>query len=225
MRICVIIPAYNAGETINEALERVRKTNNTADIIVVDDGSNDDTAEKAKAFGAVVLTHPRNFGKGAALKTAFEYCLKNGYDVFVTLDADLQHPPEMINDFIAKIESGYDLVVGNRLYNTDGMPFERKISNACSTFIVSLMSGIKVEDSQCGYRAIKRWILERATLLSRKYEIESELIVEAARMGAKIAFIKIPTIYRGKSYFHPIVDTLRFLWFVLTYFPKRWFLK
>ncbi len=223
MRFCVLIPAYNAAQQLPELFARLFCLVDRSDVIVVDDGSNDDTSSVAEAAGVRLVRHDKNEGKGAALKAGFAMALAEGYDAVVTIDADLQHPPELIPRFVDALEEGFDLVVGNRLDDVRSMPIERRVSNLISTLATSILAGRKLLDSQCGFRAIRSWVLRRARLFSKRYELESELLVEAARMGAKIAFVKIPTIYNGnKSYFHPLVDTMRFVAFLFTYYPRRW---
>ncbi len=220
---CIIIPAYNAGEHLSSLLIRIAKFAPKEDIIVVDDGSQDETASIAQDWGANLLIHNKNLGKGAALKTGFQKALNDGYDTIITIDADLQHPPELIPKLIAPLEDGFDIAVGNRLWDTSKMPLERKVSNYLSTLATSILAGQRLFDSQCGFRAIKKWVIERANLKCNRYQHESEMLVEAARMGAKIAFIEMPTIYNGnKSYFDPIADTARFILFLISYYPKRW---
>ena len=224
MKYCVIIPALNAGKRMPILIERVARTTALEDIFVIDDGSRDNTAEAARESGANVIVHKSNMGKGAALKTAFKTAVEAKYSAIITIDADLQHPPEFIPNLISTLEDGADMVVGNRMRNLSTMPIERRISNFLSTLATSILAGRKLLDSQCGFRAIKTWILKKAVLYCSKYQLESELLIEAARMGAKIEFFDIPTIYNGnKSYFNPVFDTARFLTFLVTYHPRRWF--
>ena len=221
-KFCVIIPAYNAGEHLGNLLSRIGEFAEKKDIIVVDDGSQDDTSSIARDFGVQLLVHQRNLGKGAALKTAFRKAVKDDYDVAITIDADFQHPPELIPELLKKIDGGADMVVGNRRWDTSKMPVERRVSNFLSTMATSLLAGQHIEDSQCGFRAIRRWLLKSVRLKFNKYQHESEMLIEAARLGARISFINIPVIYNGnKSYFHPIKDTARFLAFLFLYYPTR----
>lgn len=224
MKYCVIVPAYNAGKRMPSLLERIVKTTAVEDIFVIDDGSQDNTTEAARESGVNVIVHTSNMGKGAALKTAFHTAIEAKYNAIITIDADLQHPPEFIPNLLSALDNGADMVVGNRMRDLSTMPMERRISNFLSTLATSILAGRKLLDSQCGFRAIKTWILDRAILYCSKYQLESELLVEAARMGAKIEFFDIPTIYNGnKSYFNPVFDTARFLTFLVTYHPRRWF--
>ncbi len=223
---CIIIPSYNAGEHISSLLTQLERFASKRDIIVVDDGSQDDTSSIVRDWGVNLLAHKKNLGKGAALKTAFKKALNDGYDAVITIDADLQHPPELIPKLLAPLENGFDITVGNRLWDTSKMPLERKVSNYLSTLATSILAGQRLSDSQCGFRAIRRWVIERADLKCDKYQHESEMLVEAARMGAKIAFIEMPTIYNGnKSYFDPVADTARFIAFLVSYYPRRCFLN
>ena len=115
MNIGVIIAAFNAGETIGTVISRVAKHIHIENIIVVDDGSSDTTASVAASMGARVLNHPVNRGKGAALQTGFDFVLQTSLDAVITLDADLQHPPDFIPQFTGLYSSGkYDIIIGNR---------------------------------------------------------------------------------------------------------------
>ena len=226
MKYCVIIPAYNSAEYLPELVGRLKKVCDLSNVLVIDDGSQDNTAKVAEELGVEVISHKANRGKGKALRTAFSAILNRDYEAIITIDADLQHPPELAPKLISALENGADFVVGNRMRNISKMPFERRMSNFLSTLATSLLAGRKLQDSQCGFRAIKRWVVEKAALYCQKYQLESEMMIEASRMGAKIEFVEIPTLYNGnKSYFHPIVDTARFISFVLLYYPQRWFRK
>jgi len=221
MRTCILIPTYQGERSLPELFDKMPESISAEDILVIDDGSKDRTSEVCSDCGIKVIRHENNRGKGAALKTGFAYTLENNYDAVVTIDADLQHPPELIPGFISELESGADVVVGNRVRDIT-MPIERRLSNFLSSFWISVLAGRKFPDSQCGFRAVKRWIIEQAHLHFNRYQTESELLVESARIGAKISFISIPTIYNGdRSYFNPITDTARFIAFVLMYYPTR----
>jgi glycosyltransferase involved in cell wall biosynthesis len=190
---------------------------------VVDDGSDDNTGKIAQDSGVRVIIHSRNLGKGAALRNAFMAAMDANYDAVITMDADLQHPPELIPSLIEPIEHGADIVVGNRMHDISSMPFERRFSNFLSTFFTSIWAGTQLKDSQCGFRAIRCDLLRESILLTNRYQLESEMLIEAGRKHAKMAFVDIPTLYNGnRSSFRPIADTARFIAFLLSYYPKRW---
>jgi glycosyltransferase involved in cell wall biosynthesis len=132
--ICAIIPAYNSEKTIGTLLEKVLKFVN--DVVVIDDGSVDRTVDIASGFGVNVIRHGRNFGKGRALKTGFEFAKSKNYDAVLTLDSDLQHNPEEIPKFFEKYADGFDIVIGNRMKNLKGMPIERIFSNKTTSLLI-----------------------------------------------------------------------------------------
>lgn len=210
-KTCVIIPTYNEEKVIGSLIDKVRAFNLA--VIVVDDGSSDATAKIALRKGAAVLTADKNQGKGAALKRGFDYALKSQYETIITLDGDGQHNPGSIKDFIrAKEENSADLVVGNRMRNTENMPLIRIATNRFMSWLISRASKQNIPDTQCGFRLIQRKVLESIRLLAARYDMESEILIEAAKKGFKIASVPIETIYTGtKSKIHPVWDTLRFI--------------
>lgn len=210
--IAVIIPAYNASLTISELVERTANFVNRGDLVVVDDGSVDQTWELARKSGAVALKHQANKGKGEALKTGFEYSLGRNYDALITVDADLQHEPESIPDFLRKAESFPGIIIGTRKRNLKIMPFARWLTNHLTSVIVSVLGGQPVRDSQSGYRLIPMDVLRKVRLKSQKYDLESEILIKAKRSGFRIGEVPIRTIYGGgRSFINPLVDTGRFI--------------
>lgn len=208
----VLIPAYNAGLTILELIKKTSKFVNKDDIVVIDDGSEDQTFAIAKKTGVVVLKHQRNKGKGEALKTGFRYALEKNYYALITMDADLQHEPESILDFIHMEESTPGIIIGTRKINLKIMPFARWLTNNLTSVILSILSGQSIRDSQSGYRLISTQILRSVKLESKKYDLESEILIKARRKGFKIGEVSIKTIYGGgKSFINPLIDTGRFI--------------
>jgi glycosyltransferase involved in cell wall biosynthesis len=209
----VLIPAYNASSTISELIERISVFADRDDIVVIDDGSEDQTHANAQRAGAVVLKHRMNRGKGEALKTGFRYALKKNYRVLFTIDADLQHDPSSISDFLQRADKDFSgIIIGTRDINLRKMPFLRWLTNNLTSAILSVLSGQTIRDSQSGYRFISTRVLERTKLKGKKYDLESEILVKAGRIGFKIDSVPIKTIYRGsKSFINPFVDTGRFI--------------
>lgn len=209
----VIIPAFNAAGTVGAVIVGVAKHINRENIIVVDDGSSDTTASVASSFGARVLSHPVNRGKGAALQTGFNFICQTSLDAVITLDADLQHPPEFIPQFTGLYSSGeYDVIIGSRLHNKRGMPFHRVLSNTITTFLVSARTAKKISDSQSGYRLIDRKILEFVCLKTNGFEAETEFIIKAAARGFRFGFVPIETVYNGeKSHMTNFSTTVNFV--------------
>ncbi len=212
-KLLVLIPAYNAGSTIAELIHKASKFVDRGDIVVVDDGSQDQTFAIALRAGAVVLKHDRNKGKGEALKTGFTYAVEKNYGAFLTIDADLQHDPSSIRDFLEKANADFNgMMIGTREINLREMPFARWLTNNLTSAILSVLSGQTIRDSQSGYRLISTQVLRSFKLKSKKYDLESEILVKAGRSGFKIEAVPIKTIYRGsKSFINPFVDTGRFI--------------
>ncbi len=212
-KTAVLIPAYNASDTISELIRRISSHFAQQDIIVVDDGSEDQTYEKAIVTDAVVLKHPRNKGKGEALKTGFNYATEKGYNNVITMDADLQHDPVFIQSFVHRVQStSADIVVGTREMNLKIMPFLNLLTNRLTSIIVSVFTGKIIKDTQSGYRLTNVKVFGSLDLKSKKYDLESEILLKAARKGFEIDSIWISTIYAGgKSFISPLADTLRFI--------------
>jgi glycosyltransferase involved in cell wall biosynthesis len=211
--IGVIIPAFNAEETIGAVIAGVAKYITSENIVVVDDGSSDTTASVAASFGVQVLSHPVNRGKGAALQTGFDFTLQSSLKAVITLDADLQHPPGFIPQFLGLYSSGdYDIIIGSRLHAKKGMPFHRILSNTITTFLVSARTAKKIADSQSGYRLVDRKVLDSVRLTSYGFEAETEFIIKAAAHGFRFGFVPIETVYNGeKSHMTNFATTVNFV--------------
>lgn len=214
MNICVLIPSYNEAKTIGSLVKEIKTRG--FDVVVVDDGSIDQTAKVAEQAGAYLLRHEKNKGKGASLKNGFHYVLKRNYDAVITMDGDGQHSPEDISKFIKALnDSDVDMVVGNRMAASKGMPVIRWLTNHFTSFLISTICCRSMPDSQCGFRLIKRDLLKELDLNSANYEIESETLIAAHHKGFKIKFIPAQTIYtKQTSGINPIVDTIRFFKFI-----------
>lgn len=209
----VLIPAYNASLTISELIEKASEFIDKSDIVVIDDGSKDETFAIAQKAGVVVLSHKENTGKGEALKTGFKYAQKKNYDAIFTIDADLQHDPSSIRDFLQKANRNFSgIIIGTRDIHLKKMPFARWLSNNLTSMILSILSGQTIRDSQSGYRLISTQVLKKVKLKAKKYDLESEILVKSGRKGFKIDEVPIKTIYHGgKSFINPFVDTARFI--------------
>lgn len=223
--VCVLIPSYNEAKTIGHLVRELK--NKELDVIVVDDGSKDETGRIAREEGAVVLTHNENMGKGQALREGFKFVLNNTYDAVLTMDGDGQHSPEAIPHFLEHLtRTKSQLIVGNRMLEAKGMPLVRWLTNKFMSFTISSICGQKIPDSQCGYRLLRREVLEKIKLSTSKYEIESEILIEASQFKFMIDSIPIKTIYKGEaSQIDPIIDTLRFIRFIFKRYGVRYFKK
>jgi glycosyltransferase involved in cell wall biosynthesis len=210
MKPLAIIPAYNSESYLTKLLPEVQGY--ISDILVVDDGSADATSATAESLGATVLRHPTNRGKGAALKTGFAYALENNIDMVLTLDSDGQHNPQYIPAFLQAFEkTGIDLIIGSRILDKVDMPWQRRFSNWTTSHLLSLLLKVKIDDLQCGYRLYSRQLLERLQLESDHFELETEIVIKAIRVGIMPHFIpiKVEYGYGFPTQMSPITDTLR----------------
>lgn len=208
--VAALIPAYREASVIGDVVDRTRKY--VALVLVVDDGSPDDTAGEARRAGAVVLRHDTNCGKGAALKTGFTSLFQRGFEYVVVLDGDGQHRPEEIPKFLAAaLRSGVRLAVGNRMADTAKMPLVRRLTNRVMSGLLSRWCGQPIPDSQCGFRLLHRDLLPHLLCDTNAFDYESEILIRMARAGVKICSVPVTTVYGGeKSKIRPIRDTLRF---------------
>lgn len=214
MKTCIIIPAYNEAENIAQIVSAIKAKD--LDSIVIDDGSVDNTRQLAEDKGAIVLRNPVNQGKGASLIKGFNYALSHGYEAVITMDGDGQHLPDDIAHFINSAKDKQnDLLIGNRMQDTQAMPFIRILTNKLMSLLISMLARQNIPDTQCGFRMIKNEVLNRINLTTAKYETESEILLEASRLGFKIKSVPIHSIYRGeKSQINPFIDTFRFIRFL-----------
>jgi len=215
MKVCVIIPTYNEEKAIGDLVSSICSRN--LDVLVVDDGSVDNTHKIAGDRGAMVLRNDNNLGKGASLVRGFNYALANNFDVVITMDGDGQHLAEDIKNFMDSARSSdSDIFVGNRMHRLKNMPWTRIFTNKIMSGFISMMAKQKIPDTQCGFRLIKKRALEKINLVTSKFEIESEMLIKGARLGFKIESVPIETVYSGeKSRINPIIDTLRFFRFTI----------
>lgn len=216
VKVCAVIPLYNEK---NFLFDVVSETLNFVDfIIAVNDGSSDGSEETIVNLDRVqVISLNRNYGKGYALQVGFNECIKNNFDIVFTLDADKQHDPAFIPDFISQINT-FDIVIGNRLTDTSDMPMQRIISNKITSFLLSVKTGQNIFDSQCGYRAYNINVLKLIKTFSVGYEAESEILISSVKRDFKIGFVKIPTIYGNeKSKMNSFSAILGFIKVLLKY--------
>lgn len=215
MRTCVVIPTYNESKAIAGLITQIKKLG--LEVVVVDDGSRDDTVKIVLASGVKVLRNEVNLGKGASLIKGYNFALSQGFDAVISIDGDGQHCPQDLMAFIQRAEnSSAAIIVGNRMSFIKAMPWLRVMTNRIMSGLISLITKQNIPDTQCGFRLIKKEVLLKLNLSSAKYEIESEVLIKAARLGFKIDSIPIKTIYSGqKSQINPFVDTLRFIRFLI----------
>lgn len=167
----------------------------SVDIIVINDGSTDGSvASLADISDITVLEHPVNKGKGAALDTGLQFALEQGYVACITIDADLQHPPELITQFLEKLSIA-DLVLGIRKRSGTAMPLQRRLSNFLTTYLLKLKTGVDFKDSQCGYRGYRLNSVKSVLPSLAGFMAETEILINAARAGLRPDFVEIPVIY------------------------------
>ena len=211
-----LIPALNAAQSIASVVEATRRE--LEPVVVIDDGSSDATGTVARASGATVLRHEVNRGKGAALKTGFQWALERDCDGVITLDADGQHLPAEIGKFIrAREQSGADLIIGGRAHLFGGMLPRRRMANRFSASSISWASGVTISDSQSGFRFYSARLLRTISLRTDGFDLESEVIVRAGRNGLAIETIPIDLGFvdgLATSHYRPLADTLRIVWTV-----------
>ncbi len=211
--LLALIPAYNEAARITPVIAATRAH---LPVLVVDDGSRDETAALAEAAGARVIRQVPNQGKGAALRAGFRDALEHGYDAVITLDADGQHAPDEIGRFTAcYAETGADLIIGQRDFRY--MPTVRRISNTLGTVLFSWALGQHIPDNQSGYRLLSRRLME-ALLDSQEqgFEFEVEMITTCLVRGYRLEWVPISTIYAGESsHIQPASHVRNFLRVVL----------
>ncbi|MDO8488641.1 MAG: glycosyltransferase family 2 protein [Candidatus Omnitrophota bacterium] len=223
MLTCVIIPTYNESKAISGLITQIAKLG--IEVIIIDDGSKDDTVNIAMAAGAKVLRNDINMGKGASLIKGYNFALVQGFDTVISMDGDGQHSCDDIMAFVRKAEDSQSaLVIGNRMSSTREMPLLRVMTNRFMSGLISLIIKQDIPDTQCGFRLVRKELLKKLNLSTSKYETESEILIKAARLGFKIESIPIKTIYSGqKSQINPFIDTLRFLRFIILEFLSSFF--
>ncbi|OQX79859.1 MAG: hypothetical protein B6D56_06250 [Candidatus Omnitrophica bacterium 4484_70.1] len=216
MNIWVVIPAYNEEKNIGELVNRLKRKN--LSVLVIDDGSEDNTFGEAKRSGAEVIRNERNLGKGLSLKKGIRYLLeKEKFDYIITMDADRQHSPDDTNSFIKEAEEGKFFVVGDRMLKPCNMPKIRVFTNKIMSWLISKIIRQNINDTQCGFRLIKKDVLEKINIETSKFEIESEILIKTRQLGFPIKSIPIRSIYfkESKSKIRPFRDTLRFIKFLI----------
>jgi glycosyltransferase involved in cell wall biosynthesis len=218
-RVYIVIPALNEAATIGEIVHACRAFVNSPCIIVVDDGSHDDTAGIAAQNGATVLRHHANQGKGASLMDGMRAAVADGATAVVTLDGDGQHRPQDLPRLLACSQTWPEhIVIGSRRVSGAAAPRARRIANRIADFWVSWAARHPIDDSQSGFRVYPKRVLsliaERLSL-AQGFVFESEILIEAGRVGIRTVAVDIPTIYgnvlQRRSHFRPVADITRII--------------
>jgi glycosyltransferase involved in cell wall biosynthesis len=208
--MAAVIPAYHEEKHIGDVVRRTRQL--LEHVLVVDDGSSDKTAARAREAGGEVIVHPKNRGKGEAIKTGLRHWLARDFIWVFILDADGQHRPEEIVRFIAAAASdGASLLLGNRMKNVKSMPLVRRVVNRYMSNKISRLCGQTIPDTQCGYRMLHRHLIPELLGGTNRFDYETEMLIIASRKGFRIESVPISTVYSDEvSSIHPVRDTVRF---------------
>lgn len=197
--VFIALPAYNEEEVITNVLSQIQKEG-YSNIVVVDDGSTDNTATKAEQAGATVIRHSINRGPGAATQTAFDACIKLGAEIILTMDADGQHHASDISKILKHLETTKaDIVIGSRFLETNKIPFHRRVFNAIGNMVTFLFFGLWVSDSQSGFKVFTKKAVEKIDIHSNGYEFCSELIWEFRIQKFHVEEFPISVTYTKRS--------------------------
>ncbi len=207
VKVFIVIPAYNEEKHIFEVVKGARKYGK---VIVVDDGSQDATAELAREAGALVLKLSRNKGKGYAMRVGARRALELGADAVVFMDGDGQHRPEDVPKFVEAVREGAEVVLGQRVGGK--MPMIKKIGNWGLQQMFFLLFGRSVKDTQCGFKAFPARVLEGLEWKENGYFVDTEIAAMASRQGLRVAFVEIPAIYHDPKKGTTVWDGIKIGW-------------
>jgi glycosyltransferase involved in cell wall biosynthesis len=209
MNCAAVIPCLNESASISALVAALRRQ--LPLVMVVDDGSTDDTAPLAQAAGAMVVSHGRNLGKGVALRTGLSEAWRRGFAWAVTLDGDGQHVPEDLPAFQQCAEqTGARLIIGNRMHNACAIPWLRRQVNRFMSRQLSRCAGRPLPDTQCGFRLIHLQTWSELPLKTEHFEIESEMLTAFLAAGFRVEFVPIQVIRsRRSSHIRPLADSVR----------------
>lgn len=209
MADCILIPAYNAAATLRTVVEECLQ--HRMDVVVVDDGSRDATVESISGLPLTVLRHAANRGKGAALRTGFDWALANGYTGIVTLDADGQHDPVAIPHLLNVAQAGdYGILLASRHSQFGQMAGLRKIWNRFGVWCMRKRTGFEIYDSQSGFRYYRVEMLRSVMLEKAGYDLEMEVLMKCWRAGFSIGSLAVPARVadgRSTSHYRAVPDT------------------
>ena len=215
-RPAALVPAYRCSGTVGGVIRDLRA--HVGEILVVDDGSRDGTADEARAAGARVLERPENGGKGCALRDGLADLLARAFTHVAFVDADGQHDPDDLPALLSAARSGADFVVGSRLKDPATMPAKNFWANTIGDKVLSRMTGLPIEDGQSGYRVIATRLLRRLRLRANRYSIENEILIKAAPHVERFATVPVKTIYGpARSHYRPFRDTWVTSWLSVYY--------
>jgi len=209
IRAAAIIPAFNEADTVAAVVEGLRDS--VAAVVVVDDGSSDGTAGRARQAGAEVIVHQRNLGKGSAVRTGLARVSAGDFTHVLLVDGDMQHLPHEASRLIdAAARTGADAVLGERQFSRDAMPASRYHTNLIGSWALSSFVGVPIRDTQCGFRVFKVDVLRGLRLRATSYDIETEMLIKLRRRGGRVISVPVTAVYAGqRSKLRPIRDTTR----------------
>jgi glycosyltransferase involved in cell wall biosynthesis len=220
-KACILIPAFNAQETLGSVLRKMEPLN--LDTLVINDGSSDETKRVVLENGVGLLEHPSNLGKGAALRTGFQYILQRDYQVVVTLDADGQHDPSEIPSLLKIFQKVQpDILIASRAAEFGKMTFLRRFWNRLGVKAVARLCHSDITDSQSGFRLIRTDVLKEIDLFTSRFETELELLIKACKKGFSVLSVPINAQKvdgTASSHFRPVLDT----WMVCKLFLQSLF--
>ncbi len=220
-RIIAAIPAYNDEKYIGTVVLKTRQY--VSEVIVLDDGSTDRTADIARLAGASVIQHEQNKGKGVSIQRILAEAKKRNLDTLVLLDTDAQHNPDEIPNLIKPIISeGFDLIIGSREQQRLNIPPYRRVGQRVLSYFLRLLSGEKVFDSECGFRAFSPKAVAELKLKQSGFAVEAEMIAAAAEKALKVTEVPISAIYtRDGSTLNPVAHGLRNLALLINMISER----
>ncbi|MDD3803033.1 MAG: glycosyltransferase family 2 protein [bacterium] len=209
-RVAIVIPAYNEERFISKTTSELKSLYEIP-VLIVDDGSKDSTYEKALKLADVAIRHEKNKGKGKTLLDGVHEASKIS-DYALLMDADYQHLPTDVKNFIYSDYEKYDIIVGKRDMSLTNMPLLRYLTNRTTTLIVSLLAGRRTYDSQSGFRMVRIESFLKIPITTFRFQMESEMLIKAGRLHQRIGFVNIKTVYGDEvSKIDPFKDTLRFI--------------
>ena len=214
----ILIPSYNSNKQLQKLIHQIKEQYKNQ-IIVVDDGSPEPV--KLDYNDIALIQNESNMGKGLSLKRGFDFAREKGFNYVVTMDSDLQHDPREISLFLDS-KNSLDFILGYR-ERGEGMPISRKFSNWITSLIISSLTGIKIIDSQCGYRRYSLQSIDNIEFQETGFQFESEVLIKGVNSESKVRQVKVSTIYdeNNKSYIKHFSDTLKFIQLIVRSIFKK----
>ena len=212
-KIWIVIPAYNEGERVGKLLDKL--ANEKYRVVVVDDGSTDNTSHLVRKYNVEILRHKVNLGKGAAMKTGADYVFKYGAKALIFMDADGQHSVDDLVKFDKKLNQGFSAVYGVRRFSKES-PVIRDMGNKIVKYLIKILYGVEISDILCGYRALTERAYTKIKWKSSKYSVETEIIIRSAKANLRYCEVPVASLYYDNykgmtytNYFDLIFDILR----------------